>query len=223
MRKMLGPEPPMRRLLVLLALGALVASGAAPAAEAKPPKKKPCPVSVTAATVVTSQLAVYTTQRGRDFKMIGCDRKTRRRTVIDRWYSCECSIADEYPPTVWTAGRYVATQAMACSPIDHTDCYGHLEVINLRTPKLVSRTPDRVIARDVILKPNGSVAYTTAQWSGPYSQTIVSADVYVMERGGEARLLDSGATVEPGSLALSQDGKRLFWLNGDQARTAPFN
>ena len=215
----------MKRLLVLLALGALVASGAAPAtAVAKPPKKRPCPTNVTTATVVTTQLAIYTTQSGRNFRMIGCDRKTRRRTILDGWYSCECSIADEYPPTVWVAGRYVAAQAESCSPIDSTDCYGHLEVVNLRTGKLVSRTPDRVIARDVILKPNGSVAYTTAAWERTYPPRIVSADLYVLERGSAGpRQLDSGPAVDPSSLALSQDGKRLFWLNGDQARTAPFN
>ena len=61
-------------------------------------------------------------------------------------------------------------------------------------------------------------------WSGrhvvPPGPTPTEGQVWI-HRAGAKTLLGSGPNLDPESFAVSDDRRRLFWLDGDEAHTAP--
>ena len=75
----------------------------------------------------------------------------------------------------------------------------------------------RALLTDVVITRRGSVAWIAAYATdSPGSQ---SAEVRALSRGRE-RLVDSGARIVPGSLALSRT--TLYWTNADTPRSSTF-
>ena len=125
-----------------VALGAVLLGAVAPTVQAAPNKPRPCPVR--AAELRNAQAVVYLREKEAgseiDRTMIGCQRKTRKRTRLYSWSSCDCSIADSLPPQVWLAGRFVATNAFECNPSRQGECYGQLGVADLRSGRKLYKT-----------------------------------------------------------------------------------
>lgn len=173
----------------------------APAAASQPPAK-PCVARGSATVAKSLQARIY--ERGEDDRvLIGCNRRNGRRSVLARWFSCGCSIADEPDPQVWLAGRHVAVNQYFCPP-DASPCRGSLRVFDLRTGR---GTYDAVTGAliDLVIKPNGSIGYLLGQ------------QLYRFDSRGPT-LLDEGPGIDGGSLAVNRT--RLYWLHDNMARTA---
>jgi hypothetical protein len=73
---------------------------------------------------------------------------------------------------------------------------------------------------DVELQKSGSVAFIEASSSDPTAGDPKYDRFEVRKReGGTLTLLDSGAAIDPDSLAVS--GSTVYWTNGSQAKSAP--
>ena len=196
----------MLRLALACSL-ALTLLAAAPVAQAAPKRPKPCP-GAKGSVARTLQTSVYVRVRDdADYTMYGCHLRTRRRTAIDAWFSCGCSIADEYPPQLWLSGRFVAVNHNICSPISPSECFGTLSVFDLRSRRRTQRVDSGGSIGGLVLKPNGSLAYV---------------------RGSLVRIDSSGTTtLDPGpgidESSLATDGRRLYWLRDGAPQVAPFN
>lgn len=172
-------------------------------ATAAAPAGKPCTSKTPVTTWVQSAQARVYVRGGDNEVLVGCNRLSGRRTVLARWFSCECSIADEPDPQVWLAGRHVAVNSYFCPP-DASPCRGDLEVFDLRTGRSrYGAATDSLI--DLVIKPNGSVAYLR----GP--------QLFRIDSRGSA-LLDEGPGIDGGSLAVNRT--RVYWLHDDLPRTA---
>ena len=142
-----------------------------------------------------------------------CDLLTGRRTEIaaipfDEGYSIG---------KIRFAGRIVAFTQTACSGrtplIDPDPCDESVRSIDVKT----RRQRGSLVAGslgDLVVSPNGSLAWIETASSGPASRSVhrVAGD-------GPAETLDSGPSVEIGSLALARDG-RLYWRSGNVTRSA---
>jgi hypothetical protein len=71
--------------------------------------------------------------------------------------------------------------------------------------------------RDLVLKRNGSLAWTTAEGKYEGERLVNDYAVWKHDADGEV-LLDAGPEIDPLSLAL--DGDYLYWRNAGEARTA---
>jgi hypothetical protein len=189
---------------LVLVLCALAAGVLAPAAAAAKPASKRCAARNT--TAVARSLAARVFERGQDdHVLVGCNRANGRRTVLASWFSCDCSIADESAPQVWLAGRHVAVNEYSCSPIDPmAPCTGAMRVFDLRTGR-VRHSAETGGFIDLVLKPNGSVAYVLGQ------------RLFRIDSRGSA-LLDEGPGIDSGSLAVNRT--RVYWLHDNMPRTA---
>ena len=161
-------------------------SATAAPATAAPPAAAPCAAKAPATTWAKSlQARVYA--RGGDSEvLVGCNRLSGRRTVLARWFSCECSIADEPDPQVWLAGRHVAVNQYFCPP-DASPCRGTLRVFDLRTGGALYGAATGTLI-DLVIKPNGSIGY------------LVGRQLYRIDTRGPT-LLDEGPGIDGGSLA----------------------
>jgi hypothetical protein len=186
-------------VLSLLAATALVPA----AAEARKPAKR-CSGGVTVERSVQARLS----ERGEDnHLLVGCHLRSGRRTVLARWFSCGCSIADDPEPQVWLAGRHVAVNQYSCSPIDPmAPCSGRLSVFDLRTGR-VRYSAETSSLSGLVIKPNGSVAYVLGQ------------RLIRIESTGST-VLDEGAGIDGDSLAANRT--RLYWMRDGVPKSAPF-
>jgi hypothetical protein len=171
-------------------------------AAAAPPAGKPC-VASGAITVVRSLQARIYERGGDEHALVGCNRLSGRRTVLARWFDCECSIADEPAPQVWLAGRHVAVNSYFCPP-DQSPCTGAMGVVDLRTGR-VRHSAETGALIDLVIKPNGSIGY------------LLGRQLYRIDSRGSA-LLDEGPGIDGGSLAVNRT--RLYWLHDNLPRTA---
>lgn len=185
-------------------LAPLVLCLALPAsAAAAPPAERPCSSTAPATTRAKSLQARVYERGGDDEVLVGCNRLSGRRTVLARWFSCECSIADEPDPQVWLAGHHVAVNQYFCPP-DASPCNGTLRVFDLRTGRTrYSAITGSLI--DLVIKPNGSIGYLLGQ------------QLYRIDSRGPT-LLDEGSGIDSGSLAVNRT--RLYWLRDNLPLTA---
>ena len=188
----------------LLGLSLLAAAALAPAGAAAGPPAKPCAAPGASSVARSVQARIY--ERGADnHVLVGCHLRSRRRTVLARWFNCDCSRADEAPPQVWLAGRHAAVNQYSCSPIDPmSPCVGSMRVVDLRTGRVRYRADTGALI-GLVIKPNGSVAY------------VLGPQLIRIDSRGSA-LLDEGAGIDSGSLAVNRT--RLYWLRDNMPRTA---
>jgi hypothetical protein len=179
----------------------LVPAALAPAGATAQPPAKPCAVRASATVVKSLQARIYE-RGGDDHVLVGCNRRSRRRTVLARWFNCECSIADEPAPQVWLAGRHVAVNRYFCPP-DASPCFGTLQVFDLRTGR-VRYSADTGALIELVIKPNGSVAY------------VLGPQLIRIDTGGSA-IVDEGPGIDSGSLAVNRT--RLYWLRDNLPQT----
>jgi hypothetical protein len=217
-RALLGRPEDMTTMRMLGTSVALIAAAcslaAAPAAGAAPAKKKARGCTERGTTVARSlqaRLYVRTTDEY-DRSLIGCVYRTGRRRVVDSWYGCGCSVADDIAPRVAAlAGRFVAVAgSYSCGPPGFPCSAPDLYVIDLRSGR-ARHVIDGGGTSAVLLKPNGSIAYLLGSQLSPQLIRIDATGTAV---------LDEGPGIDPKSLAASAG--RLYWMNGGTPRTAPF-
>lgn len=124
------------------------------------------------------------------------------------------------------AGRFAATALEYHTPV--TEVLASVEVTDLRTGKRHSAlalasyagpTYDRVTA--LVLNRSGSAAWIAVNsHSGAPNEGAYELRAQRVGSGAAVEL-DSGADVAPGSLALSADGRTLYWRKAGTAQTAP--
>lgn len=190
--------------LAVVVLCLVAPAALTPAAAAAKPQGKPCVARGPATTWAKSLEARVYVRGGDDEVLVGCNRLSGRRTVLARWFSCECSIADEPDPQVWLAGRHVAVNQYFCPP-DASRCSGSMRVFDLRSGRALYGVITGALI-DLVIKPNGSIGYLLGQQLYRYDS-----------RGPQ--LLDEGPGIDGGSLAVNRT--RLYWLHDNVPRTAP--
>jgi hypothetical protein len=140
------------------------------------------------------------------------------RHGLDRWYACLRSrdrsvwIEDASPPDTDLSLPRVASPyaAVVIDRLTTGPSAPEVTVIDLRTRREVgARAPLGV--SDLVLTRQGTVAFV--QGASP------EARVRTMDRSGRVADLDVGS-IAAGSLALSPDGKRLYWLKDGVPRSA---
>jgi hypothetical protein len=113
------------------------------------------------------------------------------------------------------AGRYVAV--IDTAPIDTglADENDVLRVWDLRRRRSVdaARTAENRSVVNAVLQRTGSIAWLQ---QSDASETVY--EVHAKPAGGEATLLDSGADIDPTSLALG--GNRLYWLRAGAVKSS---
>ena len=211
----------MRGLLV--ALAAIVALASAPAAQAAKPCK-PRPRHHTVQTLAANdRVRVYKVAEPPDFEgleafgdVYACERATgwRRKLGVDGAY-----FPDGFDVRAVVEGDLVAYSYACNSCREHYRFPVRVSVLDMSTHHhtFVYAHADRnAFATDLVLKPNGSVAWIS------YDRLTNGDFGYVVRRhdpGGTADL-DEGRKVGPESLTLDP-GSVLHWTHGGEQRAAP--
>lgn len=120
-------------VLVLLAgPGGATANGSGPT--------RGCPALGPATQAHSTQARVFKrTVFGAERRLVGCHRRSRKRTVLDSWIACACP-AGMRPPAVWLSGRYVAVSRMLCARSRPEECVSSLKVTDLRSRRRLHET-----------------------------------------------------------------------------------
>lgn len=75
-------------------------------------------------------------------------------------------------------------------------------------------------AQSIVLKPNASVAWIASYHGESFEDLVFQVFAIETGRGGKRRKLDEGGAIRPNSLALSANGKTLYWRAGSETRSA---
>ena len=222
----------MTRLACLVLAAALLLVALPASGSAKPPRKpKACPTKNAGDSetrrgaliidVRTAKVVIYTRVVDEEHERFGCYRKSRKRTQLDYWYSCECSIADQYPADVTVKGRFVAlNNADFGSPGIDTDQKGSLEVVDLADARRLFRYDTGGPVDELALKRNGSAAFVFDTIRNS-SNSDFDGRLVRIDKNGTAVLAEQG--VEQGSLALAPSGRHIYWRDQGQYRGAPID
>jgi hypothetical protein len=109
------------------------------------------------------------------------------------------------------SGRFVAHDTLICAYPER--CVAVLEVEDVRTGKVVRGTTDTdpgSPVQDLVVTPAGRAAWIRA--------TATTRQVLRFDAAGRPAVLDEGPDIRSGSLALT--GTTLYWIHGEQPRTA---
>jgi hypothetical protein len=192
----------MRLLLALLALCALLA----PPADAKT-KKRHCPTRGRT-LAADSRARVWEVRRGDELSLYACLRRTgrvRRLTYGDIDYS-----------SVRLAAPYVAYDDVEDGS---GGVFEFIERVDLRTGRekqvaeLGTLFGEGSQLGDLVVARSGAVAWTAVK-----DENGTSVEKYDADGAGT---LDPGPDVDPGSLALTASGKRVYWTRGGVPQSAP--
>ena len=186
--------------MLLLLLAVLVAPSAAPA------KSSPCP-KPRAGGLSTRQAVLSVRSAGEDslHTLVGCHKRTRRRTRLASWYS-QGSSADDPSPQYWLAGRFAALNVPRCTadPQNRT-CTATFSIVDLRTGATratVDALTDPIY--EIVLLATGNAAF------------IHRRQVFTVIAGrGEER----ERAADSGSLAYASQSGRLYWTSSGQPKT----
>jgi hypothetical protein len=145
------------------------------------------------------------------------------------------AIASESAPMnplfkVALSGRYVAVAADTFQPFF---AQATLRVFDLRAGRTIRQPPSATSGPSGIsLRSNSLITIRDVVLSGKAVAWIVQVrnlrgqvetpDLYEVLRVDRRRaVLDSGPRIAPGSLAISSNGRRIYWLDGAAIRSAP--
>ena len=161
-------------------------------------------------------------------------RRVQDDAVTRRWYACLYSagrrvhlgvvgpagqFSDRIAP-VRLAGRYVAFSSEYTASTG--DAIGAVVTVrDLRTGAFVNRfqspgDPNTYDVTDLELRANGSVAWVAGIIQGMPATTTFEVRAF-QERKAQSTVLDSGAAIGSGSLALS--GRTLYWTSDGTPRS----
>ena len=194
----------MTRAVLPIALLLVLAASAQPAAAAtKKERQRVC--AKRGATVASSNLArVFEVDRQGDRSLFGCLRSNGRLQLLSRWFSCDCSTGDEPSPAAELhAGRFVElTEFASCGPFPEPTCGGSTTTVRDLRGRREFAADDSI---GQLVARGATFAFTDGR-------------VLLVQRG-EARVVDPGPGIEPGSLALART--RLYWTRDGAPFSAP--
>ena len=193
-----------RRLAACLVLAfAVTIAVPGPVAEAKSP---PCPKYV---ALRSTHAVLYTRSDDEELqRLIGCHKRTRRRTELVSWYA-QGSSTDDPAPQYWLAGRFAAMNVASCTggPAGFAErtCTARFRIVDLRTGA-THATFDELTSpiSDMVLLRSGSAAFIHRR----QLFTVIA---------GQGALRDG--VVDSDSLAYASRSGRLYWTSGDQPKT----
>jgi hypothetical protein len=158
-----------------------------------------------------------------DQTFYGCEFRTGKLRRVNRFL--------EQRVGQWKlAGRYLG-YTLSVEEGAESEFVENLHVLDLRTGKERIRhgavdpptgQGDRLEdVRSYVLKPNASVAWI-AEFRPDPNDIATSFQVNKIEtsQGDAFKTLDQGETIGPRSIALSDDGKRVYWRHGHAARSS---
>jgi hypothetical protein len=124
------------------------------------------------------------------------------------------------------AGRYVA-YAYDVEEAAGGEQNDEIHVVDLRTGKQKPGAREATEgspqgesrAQSIVLKPNASVAWIASYHGESFEDVIFQVFAIETGRGGKKRKLDEGGAIRPNSLALSANGKTLYWRAGSETRS----
>jgi hypothetical protein len=115
------------------------------------------------------------------------------------------------------SGRYVAYSTFGSAIGDEFD---RVYVYDLRLGKRFLVVGSNIV-RAIVLKRNGSVAWIEDSTVDPGGETpVYQLRKFAYEERQGVVLVDRGADIEPGTLALSPDRTAIGWIRGGTPRTA---
>lgn len=221
---MLSARRPRGRAIAACAL-ALVLAAAGSAAAAGHSHRRSC-VSRPGHTVLQNDRArLFRVKRssanGPYRRLYGCLNGSPRQRALD---DPNPEVEPETAVQLALAGRYAARSLESFDP-NQTERYTRVAVTNLRSGRTRSADatapssgPSDVTVTSLVVAPSGSDAWIGANLGAP----VANKDVYEVWRqaGTEAVQLDAGSGVDPASLALSQDGRTIYWTDSGAPRSA---
>jgi hypothetical protein len=150
----------------------------------------------------------------------------RGRLYVDRrenWYACLRSrnrpvlIAEE---TVDVDGAVVTSPFAALVTVQITTYGGinYLDIADMRNGQIATQPVDAAIA-ELALTRHGVAAFILGPPTDSYNNPIGPPRVQTMDRHATITTLDEG-NIDIRSLALSRDGRHLYWIKDGSARTA---
>jgi hypothetical protein len=158
------------------------------------------------------------------------------KSGITRYYGCAFAVGRvvrldpprgqliAYKPKVEVAGTAVAYEAMSFDLKPY-----RVLVRSLRTGKVIhGATSNRRGSAEghtgpvqrIVLKRNGSVAWTTSSDCICEGTVPSGYEVHAIGTSNKRRMLDSGPDLDPASLALIARGTQVTWMNGATAHAA---
>lgn len=120
------------------------------------------------------------------------------------------------------AGRMVAYE-IDTSPVERkmiVRSLGTGRVVHQASPNLGDAFGNGSVAAKVILKRNGSIAWTYPDETGEGSEVDPGYELHAIGTSNRRAVLSRNA--DPESLRLGPEGTTILWTEGDLTRTAPF-
>jgi hypothetical protein len=131
----------------------------------------------------------------------------------------------DVPSTFRLAGQFVAYEQYTLEPAG-AETHSDVWIYDLGAGKTEynsiagSTVPigEDMVLEELVLKRNGSAAWTTRMRSGNNATYEVHRYSKYMQVGGRV-MLDSGPNIDPFSLVLSPDRHRISWTKGNQTKS----
>ena len=202
----------MLRLSVVV-LGLLVLAPPAPAAER-------CGRLGGPAVAENARVKVVRIAEEENPRVIGCSKRTGRRTVLDRG-----TVEHVVARTVRVAGRFAALDSGFFSDRGTSDVNAGIAVWDVEAgrqraswtafvPNLPDRPAHQVELGSLVVSPRGSAAFTLDD----EADGVARVHRLTLRRTGRHRVLDPGPGVDARS--LRRDGTRVRWRRGGATRSA---
>lgn len=197
--------PRLHAAVVIFAAAALTAAAPAHAASSRSTACVPRGASIVEAN---AQATVFAIDRDDQFTLYGCAGVGAKRRALATWFDCGCSRGDEPAPSVWLAGRVAAVNRWSCDPSAPTEsCAGATRSVSLKSGRRLRAVDSPGEVEELVLRRDGAFA-------------LVRGGAVVAATSGGEEVLEPGPGYEPGSIALSVGGRRVYWTRGGVARSA---
>jgi hypothetical protein len=181
----------------------VVALPADAAAARRDSRTSACKAAGSRTLVASAQLRVYRVGSD-DRRVYACRYRTGRRRLIATYFSCDCSVADEFVQA-WLSGRFVAYNTYSCPPPGlGGGCDGSVGSVDSASGREKYGEATGYVS-DLELKRNGAFGY------------IAGGQVRKIDAEGSA-VLDPGPGVDPRSLARAES--TLYWMRDGEPRAA---
>lgn len=218
------PKPHLAALIVAVTLTIW------PSAAIAAPSKRNCSPAGGHLLAANRYARVYWVARrdeyGTTYRLVyTCRHATKRRRFIGNYGPDPTGLGEDGIVRLQLAGRYVAFATQFSCDRYTGDCGGEIIVRDLVTGDDITEfvldslnaPPEHpgghIALYGMQLKANGSVALI----AGPANDSPIQ--VWKLDRAGEV-LLDSGAGIDPHSLAIAANW--IYWMRDGQPRSAPF-
>jgi hypothetical protein len=191
------------RKFASLPLAAVAAAALLLAPASAPAKAKPRCSTAGTTLAASKDVRIYTRGKSLD-PVYACAYASGRKFDVGTFGECQSTLQFE---EAQFAGRYLAVLGKACGAEDQSNS---IVVWDVRTRKVVHRTPDSFGIGSFALAPSGAVAWIADDGD---------LEVRRIETGDTVEKLDSGKDIAPGSMGMASDGT-IYWMRGGVVKSA---